>query len=96
MAEDASVRVVVVDYWAGNRPGDERYLNVPYRAMMHTEGDVKADWHASWRSMLEEVGAKDGDEVEITIRRTGRRPFGDRRMRLVRDHEYEREASHTE
>ena len=40
---------------------------------------------------IEAAGAKDGDTVLILAIKTGRRPFGDRRMVLVAPHTYKRE-----
>lgn len=43
------------------------------------------------RAALEAAGAVDGDEVELVAVKTGRRPFGDRKMRLVASGTYRRE-----
>ena len=77
---------VLTDYW--NDPRDHR----PYRNQLH---DPKTDELVSDMSALEtainEAGAVDGDEIEIVVRKTGRRPFGDRKVTLVEPHTYKRE-----
>lgn len=63
----------------------------PYQGLLHTEAqDVCMDVNDLLRVMAESV-ASDGDEVRIAVRRTGRRPFGDRKVRFVGDHTYARE-----
>lgn len=42
---------------------------------------------------LIEAGVQDGDEFEIVVRKTGRRPFGDRRVVYTKPHTYEREPN---
>lgn len=80
----SSFKFVVTDYWSG----DHR----PYRSILHTvRGDIALDAHETLAKVIEAAGAVDGDEIEITIKPTGRRPFGDRRVRLVKPHIYDRE-----
>ena len=78
--------LVLTDYWHGK--------DRPYRSMLR-DGETDADLgyvgpEVLWE-LVAESGAVDGDEIEIVVRRTGRRPFGDRRVRLVAAHTYERE-----
>ena len=77
---------VVTDYW------DEVYRHRPYEGMLHDERDE--DVHAT--DVLERAmrlaGVRDGDEVVVIVLKTGRRPFGERRMRWVGPHRYEREG----
>jgi hypothetical protein len=80
--------LVLTEYWSGTHR--------PYTNMLH-DGDTDEDLGQLQpdvlRELVEESGAVDGDEIEITIRRTGRRPFGDRKIRLVKPHTYERESA---
>lgn len=71
-------RFVRRDYWSeGNRP---------YQNVRHDEHDQPVNSTMTDDEMCQHVA--DGDEFEITIRRTGRRPFGDRRYVLQKAHEY--------
>jgi len=78
--------IVLTEYWSGNHR--------PYCNMLR-DGDTDEDLGQVRPDVLQkliaESGAADGDEIEITIRPTGRRPFGDRKVRLVAPHDYERE-----
>ena len=93
MSEQASTRVVISHNWSGD--------HTPYRNTMR---DPVTDQRVGWLELLGDLlglvevsiggvlrRVDDGDEVEITIRPTGRRPFGDRRIVLVKPHTYERE-----
>ena len=77
---------VVTDYW------NERKDHRPYRGQLH---DPKTDEEVSdieaLAALINEAGAVDGDEIEIIVRKTGRRPFGNRKVRLVEPHTYKRE-----
>lgn len=50
----------------------------PYQAMLHDDEDTKVDKHAMIFDMCRYLGIQDGDEFEITIRKTGNRPFNTR------------------
>lgn len=77
-------KFVVTDYWSA----DHR----PYRSIPHSSrGDKALDAHELLCKAIEAAGAVDGDEVEVTITPTGRRPFGERKVRLVSPHTYERD-----
>lgn len=81
------VFVVLTDYHSGARVP---YENIPRDPVT----DDVLDWNrqdGALTKAIRESGAVDGDEVEIIVRRTGRRPFGDRKVRLVESHMYERE-----
>jgi len=77
---------VLTDYW------NERRDHRPYRNHLH---EPKTDELVSDQSALEaainEAGAIDGDEIEIIVRKTGNRPFGDRKVVLAEPHVYRRE-----
>jgi hypothetical protein len=78
--------LVLTDYW------DERFGHRPYTGMLHeVKGDRCLDYSEVIQRAIEEAGAVDGDEVVITVVKTGRRPFGGRRMRWTAAHTYERE-----
>lgn len=102
--EKATTPVVVTDYY-GKTPEEEgiRCQCCPdgwhrcYRAMLH---DATTDKPLDDRKLLDEAlraaGVVDGDEITITVTKTGRRPFGDRRVRYARPHSYEREPEDKE
>lgn len=77
---------ILVDYHHGNHR--------PYRNCLHDAQDESVD-QARSRTPLEAAiiasGAVDGDEIEIIVRKTGNRPFGDRKYRYTAPHTYERE-----
>lgn len=73
---------VLTDFWSGNHR--------PYRNILRNLDDSDADSDAM-NAAIAASGAVDGDEIEIIVRKTGRRPFGDRRVRLVAPHTYRRE-----
>jgi len=84
-----TVMAVWCDYWNPER------TYCPYTGMLH---DSKTDEYieqASWDSTLaraaRDADVEDGDEIEIIVRRTGRRPFGDRKIVRTEPHEYKRE-----
>jgi hypothetical protein len=84
------MRVVVTDY--------HDRAHRPYESLLHgpvLDGravDEKLDPHHVLASLLAVAGARDGDEIEITVTRTGARPFGDRRVVNVDEGAYRREA----
>ena len=77
---------VVTDYW------DEEFGHRPYTGLLHGADDRCVHYSEVIERALEEAGAVDGDEVTIIVVKTGRRPFGNRRMRLAEPHTYERET----
>ena len=81
-------KYVLTDYW--NLKRNHR----PYQNWLHDPGTDEAlsDTDAL-ADAIKEAGAEAGDELEIIVQKTGRRPFGDRAFRRVRPHEYEREKS---
>lgn len=86
--EPIIIKAVVTHYW--NKEQD----HTPYRWLLRTpDNDMELDRRDMFDSMVKHIGAKDGDEIEISIRKTGQRPFGDRKFIWVRPHEYEREKA---
>lgn len=68
---ESDTRIYVYrDYFSG----DHR----PYQGMIHDDEDVKVDKHSLLFDMCRYLGIQDGDEFEITIRKTGNRPFSTR------------------
>ena len=61
--------------------------------MLRDRDDRPVDHFHMLEAIFKGAGASDGDEVEVSARRTGRRPHGDRRVVLVSPHTYEREAA---
>lgn len=80
--------IVLTEYQSGD--------HCSYRNVLR-DGDTDEDLGQIQPAVLQvivaESGAVDGDEIEITVRRTGRRPFGDRKIRLVEPHTYKRESA---
>ena len=85
-SDTMTLLVVVTDYYdaRGNPEGFEE--------LRASATDEPIDEVCALDAAAHELGAEDGDEIEIIVRKTGRRPFGDRKMRRVRRHAYEREA----
>ena len=77
---------ILTDYWNEDRS------HRPYRNHLHDPktDEVVGDGDAL-EAAINEAGAVDGDEIEIIVRKTGRRPFGDWKVRLVEPHVYKRE-----
>lgn len=78
---EASVSAVAIlhHYW------NENFTHTPYRnsLMQQKLGDF------SFQRLLESGNFDDGDEVEITIRKTGKRPHGDKKVVFTKPHTYE-------
>lgn len=68
------------DYWSGNHR--------PYQNVWHNLEDSRFNQYEMWDRLMKEAGVKDGDEFEIIIRKTGRRPFSTI-WRLVEPHIYQ-------
>lgn len=99
-----TVKAVYTDYYDGPRdamkeprkrciccPETEGHRHRPYSGVMRSVDDAEIDVREEVRRMAREAGVKDGDEIEIIVRKTGARPFGDRQMCLVEPHTYKRE-----
>lgn len=84
----AAMALVVTHYW---EQGKE---HTPYSWNLRTpDNDMEMDKSDLLASMIKHSGAQDGDEIEIIVRKTGRRPFGDRKFVRVGPHEYRREKA---
>lgn len=77
------MRYTLTDYWSG----DHR----PYRGILRDGKDNVVSDNEALEAAVAAAGAVDGDEIEIVVRKTGRRPFGDRKVTLVEPHTYKRE-----
>lgn len=78
------MKFVYRDYWdKGHNP----YTNNLHDLNDEDVCQLPRELHCLWPDDL-----KDGDEIEITITKTGSRPFGDRRIVLQRPHIYEPET----
>lgn len=77
----ASKKFVFRNYWAGNS-------DWPYRAVIHDLQDQHLAKQEALNPLFKSLGIQDGDEFEIIIKKTGRRPFGDRRFILQEPHIY--------
>lgn len=64
--------------------------HTPYTCMIRDRNDKDVGQFSELKSMFRDAGIDDGDEFEITIRRTGNRPFENTRIELVKAHTYER------
>jgi len=83
----ASRHYVVSHYW------DAKIGHAYYRNQFHLpDHDAVVSYDCVIADALKRAGVADGDEIEIIVRKTGRRPFGDRRMVLVEPHTYRREG----
>lgn len=83
--EKVSAKVVRRKYWAGK--------SMLYPNMIHDGEDrLRSD---VLYELLDQVGAGDGDEVEVAVRKTGSRPFEGTIYALVKPHHYERVATNS-
>jgi len=83
-ANALSEAVVFTDYHAGPYR--------PYRGMFRTvDSDQPVRAADLIGALAVQVGACDGDEIVVTVHLSGRRPFGDRKVRCVVSGAYERE-----
>lgn len=80
------MRFVYRDYW------NEDQSHRPYRDMMHNSNDDNVFQLNEALHDLYPDDLKDGDEIEITITKTGNRPFGDRRIVWQKAHIYDAET----
>lgn len=55
--------------------------------MLHSELDERLD-SDQLRDMLRELDADDGEVIEITIKKTGRKPHEGKRWKLISPHVY--------
>jgi hypothetical protein len=78
---------VLTDYF------DEVFGHRPYMGLLHGEDDQRVHADAVLEQAARLAGARDGDEIMVVVLKTGRRPFGRRRVRLVEPHTYERESA---
>lgn len=76
------MKFVYRDYW------NEEQNHNPYTDMIHDLNDRKVLQLNSALHHLYPDDLKDGDEIEITITKTGNRPFGDRRIVWQKAHTY--------
>lgn len=79
----ASKRFLFREYW--NHEEDFR----SYRNLLHSLGDDYLSQISQLGELMEAAGIKDGDEIEITVRATGNRPFPGRIWKHVGPHRYE-------
>lgn len=79
------MKVVVTDYWSGTHR--------PYQGSLHDPTtDEDLDVFDVLKHLIKEAGVVCGDEVEVVFKKTGRRPFGNRKVRRTAAHTYKREA----
>ena len=74
------MKFVYRDYWDGEHN--------PYTDNIHDLKDEDICQLPRELRCLWPEDIKDGDEIEITITKTGNRPFGDRRIILQKPHTY--------
>lgn len=77
-----AIKVVVRDYW------NKEFSHRPYQMVLHNNEDKSLSTCDVLGSLLESVGARDGDEVEVCVTITGARPFGNRRWCLQSPNKY--------
>lgn len=76
-------RFIYRDYW--NSKQSER----PYQGVIHGNDDEPIDIQTALEAMLADAGMQDGDEFELVVRRTGKRPYSDRIWKKTAPHIYE-------
>lgn len=96
--------VVLTDYYGKPHPPTGKLGCIccpqawhrPYHGVLR---DPETDENVSTKDLIEqtiaESGAVDGDELMITVsvQKTGKRPFGDRKVVLAKPHTYERQPA---
>jgi len=80
------IRLVVTDYWSAD------WKKKVHEGVLHSLTDRPLDSEGLLSRALLRIGAEDGDEIEILITVTGRRPFEDRRVRILSPFAPEREG----
>ena len=78
--------LVYTDYW----DPEHKARLLPGPATHGSQRDLDLSAEEAVRELCIRVGTKDGDGVRITVERVGRRPFGNRKVRLVGAGRYER------
>ena len=82
---DPSPEYVASDYYAGS--------DRPYRLILrHPRTDEPLEKVDALMTAMVIADVKDGDEIRIVVVKTGKRPFGDRRVVLREPHTYVRET----
>ena len=81
--EEQLVRFLYRDYW--NQERNHR----PYQGVFHSLDD-RPEWsfNDAMKQAMDTLGIVDGEEVEVIVRKTGCRPFGDRVWVWSKPHEY--------
>jgi hypothetical protein len=80
----ANAKFILRHYW------DKEMKHMPYQNMVHNLKDKEVFQMSELENLLKAANVEDGDEFEITIRRTGRRPFPNLVWKWVSDHTYAR------
>jgi len=70
-------RYVLSHHFILDRPNGSWAIS---RDGLHDKDDVPEDFAAVLGLAIDSANVADGDEIEIVVRRTGRRPYGDRRF----------------
>ncbi len=69
--------------------------HTPYRNNVSFIGDCPVKTNVTLAKLIEMAGfVEDGDEIQITIKKTGNRPHGNRRVRLCASHQYALETEY--
>lgn len=76
------MKFIYRDYWNA----EENHC--PYVCQLHDTKDNQLFKLYDLKHLFDAAGVKDGDEVEITIKKTGKRPFGKRIWKLLAPHTY--------
>lgn len=71
---------------------NETKTHTPYRNVMRSHDDQDIGQFSVLDDLFREADIQDGDEVEIIVKKTGNRPFGDKAIVYVKPHTYERET----
>lgn len=92
-AATASVGAFTSVWYWGQSGGAGKPHVMSYRHMPHDASDAYVQPVRLLPELLERANVRDGDEFTVTVQKTGRRPFGDRRYVWTAEGEYAREPA---
>lgn len=67
---------------------NENETHCPYQNILHDKNDKEVCQLSQLEDLFDAAEVKDGDEIEIIVRKTGKRPFGARIWKLLEPHKY--------
>ena len=84
--KSVSAKVTFSHYW------NEDHSHTPYMHVPYGEDKKETSTADIVEDLFNQLDLDDGDQIEITVRSTGKRPFGDRRVVWAKAHTYRRET----